>query len=153
MQVGGTVGCLDTSGFDAWHLVAFVGAFCCQQVGGFFEILGIYQVDNTWLVFRGITVDKISTGCVKYAAVLTFLTLAEWLVHLSVAGIYCKVATFQAFDSGEDNVFTFGIEAEDVFYQPIAFGQLSYLVELLVCSACCRGMYFGIRLGTCIKEV
>ena len=51
MQVGGAVCRFDCSGFDAWHLVAFVRAFSSQQIGCFFEVFGVYQVDDARLVF------------------------------------------------------------------------------------------------------
>ena len=48
---GGAVCRFDCSGFDAWHLVSVVRIFGCQQVGCFFEVFGVYQVDDARLVF------------------------------------------------------------------------------------------------------
>lgn len=105
------------------------------------------------LVFRRITVDKISTRCVKNTAVFAFLATAERLAHLSVADIYSKVPALQAFDSGEDDFFAFGIEAEDVFYQPVAFGQLFHLVELAIGTTNRSGVSIGIHLSLCVEKI
>ena len=153
VQVGGAVGSLDGTGFDAWYPVAFIRAFCRQQVGRLFKVFGIYHVDDTRLGFRRIEVDKIGAGCVEHTAVVAFPAALEWLAHLSAIDIYGKMSAPQAFDGGEDDFFTLGVEAEHFFYKPIAFGELPHFAVLTVCSASCRGLQFGICISACIKEI
>ena len=111
MQVGSAVCRFDCSGFDAWHLVSVVRIFGCQQVGCFFEVFGVYQVDDAGLVFGGITVDKERPGSVEHSVVFTLFTAIERAAHLSVVHVYCEMTASQALYGGEDNFFPLSVEA------------------------------------------
>lgn len=51
-------------------------------------------------------------------------TEAEREAALSCVDIYCKVIGACAIHSLEDDFFPLGVEAQNVAYQPFAFGQL-----------------------------
>ena len=122
MQVGSAVCRFDWSGFYACQLLSVVRIFGCQQVGCFFEVFGVYQVDDAGLVFGGITVDKVCTRGAKCSAMFAFLAVLERLAYLSITYVYCKMAASQAFYGSEDDLFTLCVESQDFADQPVAFG-------------------------------
>lgn len=110
MQVGSAVCRFDCSGFDAWHLVSVVRIFGCQQVGCFFEVFGVYQVDDAGLVFGGITVDKVCTRGAKCSAMFAFLAVLKRLAYLPLLTLL-QMAASQAFYGSEDDLFTLCVES------------------------------------------
>ena len=50
-----------------------------------------------------------------------FLRGAERLAHLSVAGVNGEMSALQPLYGGEDDIFAFGIESQNLTYQPISF--------------------------------
>ena len=126
MQVGRSVGGFDCSRFDRGYPVAFVRIAGSKQTN-VFEAARVCEIDIAGFRPGGRIVDEICAGAAQCAVMTALHGFIERTVHLSVRYIRGVMPAAQSVYCGENHLFPFGVEAQNIADQPFAFGQLSGL--------------------------